>query len=636
MEDADAKSNTPVRSKVVTELIASAAIESRKDRDERVDKTLDFLVKNASEVNSKLYSLDIAVMRIMEMLTKIVPKEDHSQLLETVDPEAEYDGVIEFENNEMPELLVEITEDIEPELIPKQFKNSVKGSMKELVQEPRLRDVNPQKFVSAVPKLVQAPKKIVLSETGSNTSKGTQHVPDIVKTPQSEKFVSDNEYSQYIALTDKKPGRGSRRDREDLHKSESSDMEESSDLEFMDTSDDEYRDDKRASMLRPKATSSKSQYVQVGVYRDQPSYAHIHLDNLMISEVFKFWTDINLYETMHGIELRASTLIADEVRRSIMSKCDIGETRFFRADQKFLRKIIQKAVRPTDKAMFARLLDKSTNFWKPNEDTSSLTIETFPRFYNRLLTYKQEFYQKFEFLAYRNKKNVPKLENKEGGIIRIFLNKLQTDFAFRVFQQLSKSSFTKLKEFISAFYEEADRLYRISIKAKELISYLPPKGYKSFQKRDDPKSRFVQKVNNIEEFEELDFDGFEEDLKPRLETAAKADSPKLSEPDEALPESELYAFGGGNFNRGVPMRPPPKIPVAKAAVPVDKGLNGCYRALTQGKCTTPNCKFDHSAAVLEATLKDQIAKLNKRLWQAALINAVYQPDDGNPQTVENG
>jgi hypothetical protein len=81
------------------------------------------------------------------------------------------------------------------------------------------------------------------------------------------------------------------------------------------------------------------------------------------------------------------------------------------------------------------------------------------------------------------------------------------------------------------------------------------------------------------------------------------------------------------MNRGVPLRAPPKPPAAPPKPPsAPKGPDGCFRALTDGKCTKPNCSFNHTLPVLRATYEELIAKLNKRLWEARPVNAIFEPN----------
>ena len=387
--------------------------------------------------------------------------------------------------------------------------------------------------------------------------------------------------------------------------------------------------DRRASLLRPTDLQNVIPTTAVSVYRDQPSFAHIKLEYLTVNQVFQFWTDILQYQTMYGIALKPTTLIGREARLTIMSKGRIkSEIEFFQLSDKHLRLYVQHAVRPTDKIMFATKLERSLWFWPKGEDNFVLSVDTFQKFYDRLQTYRQEFYQKFEFLAYNNAENIPKMENKEYGLIYIFLQKLPKEYGPAAFTQLSKSKFDNLEEFLRLFYEQAHSHYQKSITAKELTTFFNLGTKRAASKRDESKPRFVSKVNNIgaEDLEEEDYYGGNPMIPPK---DARDDAyDRRDEDEESVQHTpDLNAFGG--MSRGVPLRAPPKPPppVGKPAV-ANKAPDGCFRALTDGKCSKPNCSFNHSLPVLEATYDELITKLNKKLWKARPINAIFEPEGG--------
>ena len=381
--------------------------------------------------------------------------------------------------------------------------------------------------------------------------------------------------------------------------------------------------ERRGSLIRPTNLKGVIPSTAVSVYRDQPSFAHIKLEYMTVNQVFQFWTDILQYQTMYGIGLNATTLVGRDARLTIMSKGGIKtELEFFRLTDRQQRKYIQHAVRPTDKVMFASKLEKSLWFWPKGEDNFTLNFDTFQRFYDRLQTYRHEFYQKYEFLAYNNAENVPKLDNKEFGLIYIFLQKLPKEYG-HAFTQLPKSRFDSLEEFLTMFYEQANVHYQKSIKAKELSTFFALGAKKAGAKRDDTKAKFAPRVHNVEvdEREEQDFYG-ENPLIPSKDPSA---DPNVDGEEYESSGADLNAFGG--LSRGVPSRPPPKPPMATPKPPTaPKGPDGCFRALTDGKCSKPNCSFNHSLPVLEATYDELMAKMNKKLWRARPVNAIFAPN----------
>jgi hypothetical protein len=199
---------------------------------------------------------------------------------------------------------------------------------------------------------------------------------------------------------------------------------------------------------------------------------------------------------------------------------------------------------------------------------------------------------------------------------------------------LPKSRFDDLEEFLSAFYKLAKQHYAIAVDSKKLNSFIPTSSVKGgnsaqgAQRRDDYKPRFIPKVNNIEEVP-VEYDYFNEEDEnqsfreftenPERQNHAPEDSLDVEDP---LP---LNAFGGGMMR--TPLRPPPKPPGDRKPSTTPRGPNGCFRALTEGKCSKPNCSFDHTIPVLDATFDDLLAKLNKKLYRARPVNGIWVPDE---------
>ena len=448
---------------------------------------------------------------------------------------------------------------------------------------------------------------------------------------------------QFLQLTDRLDRRGSKRDLEGLPprrmapKDRSDDDESNSDSDSVPTD----RRERRTSMLYPSTFSKNAPATQVLMYRSQPDFEHITLKYLSVSAVFRFWDAYDLYLVKYGIEINAAAQIQEDVRNTIMAKSGIKDIEVFltlRSDK--LRRLIQAAIRPTDRGMFIDRLDKSLYFWKKDEQPFDVSLDTWQRFYDKLLVFRKEFEAKYEFLAHENSRNEPKLDNKEGGTIKTFLSKLPKEYAENAFRNLTTSKFASLYEFLDAFYVQAENHYKRSIKAKELLSFVKPVSRKtSDDKREAPKSKMGQRVHAVEDDHDLN----------ELSMECPSESPGDSkETEETLigteevsngPVSQLNAFGG--LNRGIPQRLPPKPPIApkaadKPTAGAPKGPNGCFRALTEGKCTKPNCTFDHSMAVLQSTKDDLVAKLGKDLWKARALHAIYSPDQSASSQEENG
>ena len=487
---------------------------------------------------------------------------------------------------------------------------------------------------SKAPKESKAAKK----DDGSDLE-GTSAAEQLVR--QGRNIVMTDE--QFFQLTARLDRRGSRRDLEDLVPRRTAPKDDSDQESDDEDAARERRQDRRTSMLYQPSLAKGVTATQVSMYRSQPDYDHIVLKYLSVNAVFKFWEAVDLYQMKHGIEINAATQIEDDVRRTIMAKSDMTNIRDFLAlKPDKLRRIIQSAMKPTDRSMFATRLEQSLYFWKKDEQPFDVTIETWQRFWDRLLLYKSEFETKYEFLAHENSRNEPKLDNKDGGTIKIFLSKLPREYAENAFRNLSTSRFSSLKDFLDAFYDQAQLHYKMSVRARELASFTKPTSRRaqddSNAKREQSKAKGAQRLNALEDREYLEEPLMENPSEsPRDDQEAEETLTGTGDSAKA-PTSELNAFGG--LNRGVPLRVPPKPPgFAKApdkAASAPKGPNGCFRALTEGKCTKPNCTFDHSTSVLQATKDDLMVKLGKDLWKARAVQAIYAPEQSFSSPEEDG
>ena len=390
------------------------------------------------------------------------------------------------------------------------------------------------------------------------------------------------------------------------------------------------------------------------MYSDMPSYAHIRLDSLSLNSIFKFWSEINKYSEKYEIDLKAPLLVSDDIRPIIMARNGmVDDLDFYQLSHKELARMIQLSVRPTTKTDFSSMLKASLQWSDPNSASHPFSVLSYQHFYTRLLALKKEFDEKYEFLAFENGDNVPKIENKDDGSIKIFLDVIPDEYGRTLFKNLDTTKYTSLRRFFKDFFHRAKRHYKISLKTRELNAYVSRRSATSFSKKNPPpisstsssssippvrRPFFRRPLNQIEEVppEELDNSGDWEQLTDFQDYQEEA-PPLEPIPDQDYEEyaAALNAFGGGTFRTPpAPQRPPPR-PVssshpasAAAGKPPDKpkGPNGCFRALIEGKCSKPGCTFDHSVAGLDATREDIQNKMAKRVYAARTLNASALPD----------
>lgn len=61
--------------------------------------------------------------------------------------------------------------------------------------------------------------------------------------------------------------------------------------------------------------------------------------------------------------------------------------------------------------------------------------------YHALLAFRTDFISIYELLAEDNDRNIPVCKNKEGGLLKIFLDKIPFEYGKRTFQSLATYKF---------------------------------------------------------------------------------------------------------------------------------------------------------------------------------------------------
>jgi hypothetical protein len=58
---------------------------------------------------------------------------------------------------------------------------------------------------------------------------------------------------------------------------------------------------------------------------------------------------------------------------------------------------------------------------------------------------------------------IPRADNKDGGLIKIFIDKIPMGIGRRMYHNLNKEKFTYMDEFIKAFYSQLQVLHEVSV-----------------------------------------------------------------------------------------------------------------------------------------------------------------------------
>ena len=213
----------------------------------------------------------------------------------------------------------------------------------------------------------------------------------------------------------------------------------------------------------------------VRVYKSTPSYEHIKLTSDNITSILEFAVSIEQFQTMHKISVPAAPLVSQDIREYIISQEDnprLDTAVFYSLDNKTVFSLLQKIKQPKNVIEFRKALDTHLRFSIFKDYRPTLT--NFKPLYSSLLVYKKNFQRLYDFLAdgIKNVEFIPRVDNKEGGLIKIFIDKIPMGIGKRMFTNLNKEKFSTIDEFIRAFYSQLQLLNEISLEVSKLSTVI--------------------------------------------------------------------------------------------------------------------------------------------------------------------
>ena len=302
------------------------------------------------------------------------------------------------------------------------------------------------------------------------------HKP-LVNTPQNQKPAQKGEFTEYLG-NQKLPSLPSTSPGSEVNPSSRELFEEEEDLpEEVPTMADEDDIDgvlgveppqkRRESILERIAQAADAPRVQVTMMSKQPKYDQIRLEYLTPRAIFKFIDEVNEYQIAYGIVLPVPTLISNKIRDNLMARHrGLTLTKFYNLTTMQIIKILQRQIRPESMLAFQITLAKHSYFETPSNYKPN--VSDFKPFYDALLQYKARFLRIYEIMAANNEDNIPETNNKEGGLIKIFVDKIPFEYGSRTFRALKKNKFNTIYEFLTLFFAHTKKHYETSVKAQNM------------------------------------------------------------------------------------------------------------------------------------------------------------------------
>lgn len=305
----------------------------------------------------------------------------------------------------------------------------------------------------------------------------------------------------------------------------------------------------------------------------QPKFEHIRLSYLSIGKVFEFLDAINEYEIANKIKLKVPTLVDKSVRSLIIARTrGLTESKFYALNNKQLFAYITVLVQPESKLDFKEKLERNVEFVLPPSYKPSAT--DYRPMYDALLIYRDRFRKVYEIMAVNNEDNVPQCKNKEGGLIKTFLDKIPYEYGARVMMTLGDAKYADIYAFLKAFFDVVEDHRSFYLSAMKLRQ--------SFGGTDYRAKRFPDAKVQVSE---MLFSNMEEEQLSPLEPVAEE-----TESEEEL--DQLLAAMQSPQGSG-------------------KAVPACFKKVLHGSCDRPGCKFDHEESSVQKLRDHYIDSMQK-------------------------
>jgi hypothetical protein len=482
-------------------------------------------------------------------------------------------------------------------------------------------------------------KKDSLEEQQEEVQLGhfTEERPSKKKSSDSKRREGSNSHKKTPRQKDSDNPSSSSDDSSDPSRSSSMDEDDQSnpDSEASNDGDPERRRSIFYDAKQSAKTSKKN--AKIMIIKTPPPYDHILLKTLEINEVIEFFEAIKMYETKHHISLPTSTLTSKGVRETLIARSSsMTPVEFFKLDSLELIRLIQRYLRPRDVIEFSSKLKKNVSF--KFRDDGVKPLEDFGKFYEAMLVFNLRFRSVYDFLRRNNASHCPPCNNKEGGLLRDYLDMIPDQYGKNVFKSLRAKEYNSYSDFEVAFMKKVKKHHKDYRRFSSVRNFMASTGNSSskpFEKKEDVKSapihsgatprrafRPFHKVHLVdgeetdtrvdvsipEEFYDPDDLGLEQSETfeipaPSTAVASMSATEYEKELSSLLPQVNVIAPPRPPYAPKSILKPPysasSRGPVANAS-----STKACISKLLYGDFNKPNCTYAH----------DNVARSHRVYW----------------------
>jgi hypothetical protein len=429
--------------------------------------------------------------------------------------------------------------------------------------------------------------------------------------------------------------------------------------------------------------------------RTEPDKSHIMLKSLTVSNVEKFWKSIEKYEKEHpGTVIRAAIRIDEKVVNTLISYAlasdRMDEDLFSSQTNSYVANLIQVALRPLDKTEYLKKLKENTNCEIHTKNDYIPSSSNYYPMFLALQEYRRNFESVYDIISTGlPEKYLPACNNKEDGLIKVFLSKIPFDHGNKIHQNFpANKKWEKISLYLEDFYSEVGKLFeknkenkaienlfdhtkninknnssgltnnnnnfnnKFTDKNKNNNSGFSTPYNKNYNSRGSSVNNLDQSVssNDILEFEKINneqldgeeiyYDNIFSDNEEQNSVKDFMDNPSLSAEKASLTNIQPTGNNYGKINQGQQF----VKPHVSFDSNIKKDKKGCWKLILQGTCDSPSCPFEHTDVkilqdtheiLLQLALKSKYSR-NNSLRKPSLGNLTNAHEISEEQLQQTG
>jgi hypothetical protein len=391
-------------------------------------------------------------------------------------------------------------------------------------------------------------------------------------------------------------------------------------------------------MLDRAAAAADTPWQKIQVTQALPSYEHIKLQDLKFRSAAYFVEKILEYQTTYGLDLPVSTLVSTGVRDTLLMNGGSGITQihFYQLTTKEIITLIRQAVKPKTMLDFRNRMSENWRFPRLPENYYP-EARTFNLFWEPLMQFCHRAVKVYEMAAADNAKNHPKVNDKPGGLIKIFNEKIPFEYAVNVYNTaLQDNKYKDLKDYIRDFLKAGHKHWLLYQQVLDLEEHWGGTAYQAMKiarSSGKPLSKPVQpsnrdkrhRINNIELPPEPVVDYASDDPQDYLVLEDKAESEQDESEDETAELDDEEGFNG-RLNELMAVQQP-KLMHRDATRPTANSSHEpkpCFSMILSGTCPKgKDCSYSHDPKVLAAGRAKMIKDVSSRNY--GTVNAISIP-----------